>query len=134
VSPVTDDFRAAPEQFTAHLSILLDAFPPQEVTAQPPDQKDRGAPVHALVQDFRIHYAEDSDIISWTRAPRHGPAQPIRGAEELPSLLAKLAEVVSSGAASVATGEAGMNLLPASRLVLGVEDRALLQQVHEASD
>jgi DNA phosphorothioation-dependent restriction protein DptH len=130
----TDDFRAAPEQFSAHLSILLDAFPPQEVTAQLPDQKDRGAPVHALVQDFRIHYVEDSDTISWTREPRHGPTQPIKGAEELPSLLAKLAEVLSNGAASVATGEAGMNLLPASRLVLGVEDRALLHQVHEISD
>ncbi len=130
----TDDFRAAPEQFTAHLSILLDAFPPQEVTARPPDQKDRGAPVHALVQDFRIYYEEDSDTISWTREPRHGQAKPIGGAEELPPLLAKLSEVLSSGAASIATGEAGMSLLPASRLVLGVEDRALLHQVHEVSD
>jgi DNA phosphorothioation-dependent restriction protein DptH len=130
----TEDFRARPESFTAHVSILLDVFPPQEVIAHSPTSKDRGASVHGLVQDFRIHYQEDADTISWTREPRHGSAQPIPGAEELPGLLARLSETFSNGAAIIATGQTGMNLLPASRLVFSTEDRALVHQVHEVSD
>ncbi len=130
----TDDFRNSPASYAAHISILLDVFPAQEILAQTPALADRGAPVHALLQDFAVHYNEGTDSISWTRQPRHGLPTPIQGAEELSDLLARLAEVLSNGAASVATSEVGMNLLPASRLVLGPDDRALLHQVHEISD
>lgn len=130
----TEDFRSAPANYAAHISILLDVFPAQDVLAQHPAVADSGAPVHALLQDFAVHYYEDPDSVSWTRQPRHGEPTPIQGAEELSHLLARLSEVLSNGAASVATSEVGMNLLPASRLVLGPEDRALLHQVHEISD
>ncbi len=130
----TADFRATPADFAAHLSLLLDSFPPQEVSAEPADFKARVAPVHGLLQDFSIHYLETSDTICRARSPRHGNAQPIFESEELPALLSKLAEVISNAAASIATNQAGLSLLPTSRLALSSDDRALLHQVHETSD
>jgi len=66
--------------------------------------------------------------------PRHGVAQPIEDAEALSDLLGSLAAAMSSATATIATGQSGVDLRPVVTLALGPEDRALLHQVHEASD
>jgi len=130
----TADFRKTPASYPAHLSMLFDAFPAQAVGAGPPRDEDEAAPVHGLLQDFSVAYGEEQDIVSWRRWPRHGQARAIPGAEDLTALLAKLAETYSNAAAVVATGQTGAARRPVCRLVLTPEDRALLHQVHDASD
>jgi len=130
----TDNFRDASTRFPAHLSILLDAFPAQEIATKVPDPKSKAAPVYGLLQDFTIEYSEEHDTVSWTRQPRHGNARPLAECEGITTLLSRLSEVLSNAAACVATGQAGMHSIPVSKLVLNTNDRTLIHQVHEVSD
>jgi hypothetical protein len=128
------DFRAAPAAHGAHLSLLFDVFPAEEVAARPADPWHSTAFVHGLVQEFSTEYHEDDFTIAWRRLPRHGVAKPIEGAEALSGLLGELCAMMSSATATVATGRSGLGLVPVVSLSLGPEDRALLHQVHEVSD
>ncbi len=130
----TKDFRAKPETHAAHLSLLFDVFPAEQVAARKADPRHATAFVHGLVQEFSTEYHEDELTVAWRRLPRHGVAQPIEDAEELSDLLGSLAAAVSSATATIATGQSGIDLRPVVSLALGPDDRALLHQVHEVSD
>lgn len=130
----TADFRAEPERFSAHLSFLFDLFPAEEVGAAPASIRESAAPVHGLLQDYRVEYQEDEATIAWRRTPRHGKALPLRGCEELTDLLSTLPAVLSSATSAVATGQAGLGMRPVLGLSLNAAERALLHQVHEVSD
>ncbi len=130
----TKDFRTSPETHAAHLSLLFDVFPAEEVAARKADPRDATAFVHGLVQEFSTEYREDELTVAWRRLPRHGMAQPIEDAEELSDLLGSLAAAMSSATATIATGQSGADLRPVVSLALGPDDRALLHQVHEVSD
>lgn len=130
----TMDFRASPEAHAAHLSLLFDVFPAEEVGARKSDPRHSTAFVHGLVQEFSSEYIEDEHTVAWRRLPRHGVAQPIEDAEELSDLLGSLAAAMSSATATIATGQCGIDLRPVVSLALGPDDRALLHQVHEVSD
>jgi DNA phosphorothioation-dependent restriction protein DptH len=90
--------------------------------------------VHGLLQDFTVTYVEEAEMIAWHRRPRHGAASPIPDAGEFSTLIARLAETLSTAAAAVATGQGGLTMRPVSTLVLEAEHKALLHQVHEVSD
>lgn len=130
----TKDFRTNPETHAAHLSLLFDVFPAEEVAARMADPRHATAFVHGLVQEFSTEYHEDEQTVAWRRLPRHGVAQPIEDAEVLTDLLGSLAATMSSATAMIATGQSGIDLRPVVSLSLGPEDRALLHQVHEVSD
>ncbi len=130
----TKDFRTSPDTHAAHLSLLFDVFPAEEVAARKADPHHATAFVHGLVQDFSTEYHEDELTVAWRRLPRHGVAQPIEDAEELSDLLGSLAAAMSSATATIATGQSGVDLRPIVNLALGPDDRALLHQVHEVSD
>ncbi len=130
----TTDFRRAPEEHAAHLSLLFDLFPAEEVGAARASAEEATAPIHGLVQDFLVDYREDETTVAWARQPRHGLALPLAGAEELTDLLSTVPALISSAAATVATGETGLGLRPVTKLVLDAEDRAILHKVHEVSD
>ena len=128
------DFRSSPETHAAHLSLLFDVFPAEEVAARKADPRHATAFVHGLVQEFSTEYHEDELTVAWRRLPRHGVAKPIEDAEELSDLLGSLAAAMSSATATIATGQSGVDLRPVVSLALGPDDRALLHQVHEVSD
>lgn len=130
----TGEFRDDPEAFGAHLSVLFDLFPPEEIGAAPLPERESVAPVHGLLQDFHIEYREHDGAVSWRRTPRHGRALPLRGAEELSDLLSTLPAALSNAAAVVATGRTGLGMSPVVTLSLDTNGRVLLHQVHEASD
>lgn len=130
----TKEFRTSPETHAAHLSLLFDVFPAEEVAARKADARHSTAFVHGLVQELSSEYYEDELTVAWRRLPRHGVAQPIDRADVLSGLLGRLSAAMSSATASIATGQRGIDLRPVVSLVLGPEDRALLHQVHEVSD
>ena len=130
----TADFRNAASDFPAHVTMLFDVFPAQTISAMPPRREDESAPVHGLLQDFTVSYCEEADLVAWHRRPRHGSATAIPNADEFSTLIAQLAETLSTAAAAVATNQSGLTMRPVSTLVLETEQKALLHQVHEVSD
>lgn len=128
------EFQDQPSEFTAHITLLFDVFPTQSVGAKAPDESEDAAPIHGLLQDFSILYEEDGEQVAWHKCPRHGGAVPIPGAQEQSDLLSSLAAKLSNAAATIATGQAGINQRPVTTLVLGPKQKALLHQVHEVSD
>ena len=130
----TTEFRASPDTHSAHLSLLFDVFPAEDVGATRATLREASSLVHGLIQDFHTEYREDESAVAWRRQPRHGLAAPLASAEELTDLLASLSAALSSTTATVATGQTGLDLRPVITLALGADDRALLHQVHEVSD
>ena len=128
------EFQDQPSEFTSHITLLFDVFATQSVGAKAPDESEDAAPIHGLLQDFSILYEEDGERVAWHKCPRHSGAVPIPGAQEHSDLLSSLAAKISNAAATVATGQAGINLRPVTTLVLGPKQKALLHQVHEVSD
>ncbi|MEZ6081087.1 MAG: hypothetical protein R3C56_37105 [Pirellulaceae bacterium] len=130
----TKDFRVESDAYPAHISLLFDVFPAEAVSAGKYKPEESGAPVFGLLQDFVLDYADDGEIVAWTRQPRHGLAAPIRGSEAISDLLSSLPTIFSAATATVATGQAGVSNRPQVTLALDNDDRALIHQVHEVSD
>jgi hypothetical protein len=129
-----DEFRKAAASHTAHISMLFDVFPPEEVGAEVAWQQDGIAPLHGLVQDFHAAYHQESELAIWRRQPLHGSALPLPDAEELTDHLSRLPHLISTATAAVATGQWGGDRRPTIKLVLDGLARHLLFQVHEVSD
>lgn len=130
----TAEFRDSPEQHGAHVSMLFDVFPAEEIQVTRAWPRTEASAVHGLVQRFSVEYVEDENTVAWRRRPLHGPARPLEGDEELTDLLSGLARTMSTATAMVATGQVGVDLRPLVTLVLKSDERALLHQVHEVSD
>ena len=130
----TSDFRASPASFRSHLSLLFDLFPPEEVAAGPPIRSETTVGLHGLVQDFAIRFHDDHSGVGWERQPRHGAPAPIDRGEEASLLLSELAALISSATATVARSTADFSARPIIRLELSPAERALISEVHDASD
>ena len=130
----TSEFRDSPEQHGAHISMLFDVFPAEEIQVTRTSPRAEASAVHGLVQRFAVEYVEDENTVAWRRRPLHGPARPLEGDEELTDVLSGLSRTMSSATAMVATGQVGIDLRPVVTLVLKSDERALLHQVHEVSD
>jgi len=130
----SEEFRADPTLHSAHLSMMFDVFPVEDLGVAQSNVKEAIAPVHGLIQDFHVDYREDEASVNWHRQPRHGVALPLDGDSELPSLLAGLSVQLSAALATAVTGQTGVDLRPVITLALNAEQRALLHQIHEVSD
>lgn len=130
----TKDFRTESDAYPAHLSLLFDVFPAEAVAAGKYNPKEAGASVFGLLQDFVVEYTDDGETVAWTRQPRHGLAAPLRDAQAISDMLSSLPTVYSAATATIATGQAGVSTRPQVTLALNNDDRALIHQVHEASD
>ena len=130
----TADFRDDPARYRAHLSLLFDIFPPEEVAAGRPLRTERTTPLHGLVQGFTIRYHDDDGGTWWERQPRHGATAVIKGADETSMLLGELPALISAATATVARSMPDFTSRPIIRLELGPGERALISEVHAASD
>ena len=130
----TADFRDCPARYRAHLSVLFDPFPPEEVAAGPPLRAETTAPIHGLVQDFTTRFHDDERGVGWECQPRHGTPAAIAGAEEASTLLGELAALTSAATATVARSTADFDSRPIIRLELEPAERALISEVHNVSD
>ena len=130
----TADFRAGPARFRAHLSVLFDLFPPEDVAAGRPLRTEKTAPLHGLVQDFTTRFRDDDSGIGWQRQPRHGRPAAIEGGEEASILLGELPALISAATATVARSTPDFSSRPIIRLELDRAERALISDVHDVSD
>jgi len=130
----TADFRDEPLRYRSHLSFLFDVFPPEEVGVGRPFRIERTIPLHGLVQDFTVRYRDDETGTGWQRQPRHGVPTMISGAEEASVLLGQLPALISSATATVARSAPDFESRPIIHLELDPDERALISEVHDASD
>ena len=130
----TEDFRYDPARFRSHLSILFDVFPPEELGAGRPLRTETTIPLHGLVQEFTTRFHDDASGTGWRRQPRHGTPVAIEGGEEASILLGELQELISSATATVARSTPESDARPIIRLELAPTERALINEVHDASD
>ena len=130
----TTDFLAGPTRHRAHISVLFDLFPPEEVAAGRLLRADTTAPIHGLVQDFTTRFQDDESGIGWRRQPRHGTPVAIDGGEEASTLLGELPALISAATATVARSTADFDSRPIVRLELEPAERALISEVHNVSD
>ena len=130
----TADFLAGPTRHRAHISVLFDLFPPEEVAAGRLLRADTTAPIHGLVQDFTTWFHDDESGIGWRRQPRHGTPVAIEGGEEASMLLGELPGLISAATATVARSTADFDSRPIVRLELEPAERALISEVHNVSD
>ncbi|URM95114.1 hypothetical protein LUW76_12770 [Actinomadura madurae] len=127
------EFRSATDEHAAHLTLLFDAFSGESYDAAPAATLGM-TPVHGLVQDVSVTFVEDEETVTWHKQPRHGPAHPIMGVEELSDLLSALPATISQAAAAVTTGQVGAGSVPRVTLTLDARDGTLLHQAHRSSD
>ena len=128
-----DDFQQGSDKFPAHLSLLFDVFPAEEIAVITQAADERIAPVHGLYQDYCVDYRDDNGLVAWERYTRHGHAKPLYGGE-LTEMLSQLPQMMASMSAAIATGYFANEQVPVVRLALDAEERALLNQLHEISD
>jgi DNA phosphorothioation-dependent restriction protein DptH len=128
-------FHESPQDFPAHISLLFDLFPAEDVGVVQVDTHSEHSAMHGLIQSFRVSYCEDSNGVAWRRRPVHGKALPFSDKDnDNSSLLAQLSNLVSSATATVASGQTSLDLRPEIALALDAEDRALLHRIHDVSD
>lgn len=130
----TRDFRADPTRYRAHLSFLFELFPPEEVAVGRPFRPERTVPLHGLVQDFAVRFRDDDTGTGWERQPRHGAPEPLDGGEDTCALLGALPTLISAATATVARSTPDFASRPIIRLELDADERALISEVHDASD
>ncbi|WP_098023497.1 ATP-binding protein [Streptomyces sp. st115] len=128
------DLRTRATDFPAHLTVLFDPFGGEQFDIAPGARTSGRAAAHGLVQELTSYYAEDEEFVSWSRQPRHGATDPVPGAEETGDLMAALPEVLSAAVVAMTSGEPRPGQLPQITLRLSSRDKALLHDVHQASD
>jgi DNA phosphorothioation-dependent restriction protein DptH len=128
------EFRDTPDAHAAHLSILFDIFPAEEIRAVNVRESDDASFVHGLVQPFGVQYQEDEQSITWLRRPLHGMPKALEVAEEISDLLGSMSRLVSVASATVARSQYLPNVRPVIALSLSADERAMLHQIHEISD
>ena len=112
----------------------IDVFPPEEMAAGRPLRAETTIPLHGLVQEFTTRFHDDTGGTWWRRQPRHGTPAPIEGGEEASILLGELPALISSATATVARSTPDSTARPIIRLELASAERALINEIHDASD
>lgn len=127
-------FYDQPERYRAHLSILFDLFPGEEIGAGSAFNFQDTTPVYGLMQDFSSRFHDEEDGTFWQWQPQHGQTQSLPGAEDAITLLAELSRIVSGAIATVATGVAAFEQRPIITLSLNTAQREMIHHVHAVSD
>jgi hypothetical protein len=130
----TQNFITTPHKYRAHLSVLFDLFPAQEIGASPPLQTSDTAPLYGLVQDFRSDFQDTQERTFWRRQPRHGEPQTLPNLEHSINLLAALSHSLSGAISTVATGLPAFEQRPTFMIGLDMQQRELIHHIHEISD
>lgn len=125
-------FRANAKDYPAHISVLLDVFPAEELSIA---EKPQGiTPLHGLIQDFDTEFVDDESGTYWNKRPVVGRSL---NADSLPAcfdLLMSLSRHLCFATSAVAASGSSFKAVPVVTLGLGVAQRELIYEVHQISD
>lgn len=126
------EFHEHPEAFFAHVSILLDVFPAEELSVA---ERPLGVtPLFGLIQDYRTEFTDDPTGTFWTKRPIVGSCASPGAGNACFDLLVLLGRCVSHATAAVAASGANFSAVPVVTLGLNAAQRELIYEIHQTSD
>ena len=126
------EFHANPKEFPAHISVLLDVFPAEELSIV---EKPMGVtPLYGLIQDFDTEFIDDDSGTFWKKRPIVGRSLGADTHAACFDLLSSLNRHLSFAISAVAASGASFKAVPVVTLGLDVAQRELIYEVHQISD
>lgn len=126
------EFHADAENFPAHISVLMDIFPAEELSIA---EKPQGiAPLFGLIQDFATEFADDETGTYWHKHPVVGRFYSADNQHSCFDLLSSLGRHLCFGISAVAGSGSSFKAVPVVTLGLDVAQRELIHDVHQVSD
>lgn len=126
------EFHANAKEFPAHISVLLDVFPAEELSIA---EKPMGiTPLHGLIQDFDTEFVDDDSGTYWNKRPVVGRSLNPDSQAVCFDLLSSLSRHLCFATAAVAASGASFKSVPVVTLGLDVAQRELIYEVHQISD
>jgi hypothetical protein len=127
-----DEFHNDPRRYSAHISVLLDVFPAEELSIV---EKPQGIiPLHGLIQDFETDFVDDETGTYWNKRPVVGGVLGADSQRACFDLLASLNRQICFATSAVAASGASFRAVPVVTLGLGVAERELIYEIHQISD
>ena len=120
------------KDYSAHISILLDVFPAEELSIA---EKPQGVtPLHGLIQDFDTEFVDDDTGIYWNKWPVVGRSLNTYSQSTCYDLLSLLSQHLCLAVSAVASSGASFKAVPIVTLGLDVAQRELIHEIHQISD
>lgn len=127
------DFLEQPEQFSAHVTVLLDAFP-VAVRVSRIDPEDRSSFVHGLIQEPARRFVGHGRSYAWVRRPTPRPSLELPEAPGRAEQIAAVLGVTGALQAEVLAPNANtQNMTSAIVLDLQAPGQSLLYSAHASS-
>jgi DNA phosphorothioation-dependent restriction protein DptH len=126
------EFHSNPKDFPAHISVLLDVFPAEELSIA--EMPLGVTPLHGLIQDFDTQFIDDDTGTFWNKRPIVGRATSSGLQDACFDLLGSLSQHVCYATSAVAASGASFNAVPVVTLGLDVPQRELIYEIHQISD
>lgn len=126
------EFHENPKAFSAHISVLLDIFPAEEISIA---QKSQGIPsLHGLIQDFDTEFVDDESGTYWNKSPVVGRFLNSEDQSVCFELLSTMSRQLCHAISAVATSGSNFKAVPVVTLALEVPQRELIYEIHQISD
>jgi len=127
-----NEFHANSKMFPAHISVLLDVFPAEELSIA---ERPLGVtPLHGLIQDFDTEFVDDDSGTYWNKRAIVGRSLAADNNAECFDLLSSLSRHLCFATSAVAASGASFKAVPVVTLGLDVAQRELIYEVHQISD
>ncbi|EAW1630204.1 ATP-binding protein [Salmonella enterica subsp. enterica serovar Herston] len=127
-----NEFHANSKEFPAHISVLLDVFPAEELSIS---EGPMGVtPLYGLIQGFDTEFVDDDSGTFWNKRPIIGRAFGANNHAVCFDLLSSLSRHLCFATSAVATSGASFKAVPVVTLGLDVAQRELIYEVHQISD
>lgn len=127
-----NEFHANPKKFPAHISVLLDVFPAEELSIA--ERPLEVTPLHGLIQDFDTEFIDDDSGTFWSKRPIVGASLGPDNHAACFDLLASLSRHLCFATSAVAASGASFKAVTVVTLGLDVAQRELIYEVHQISD
>lgn len=126
------EFHANAKAFPAHISVLLDVFPAEELSIT---ERPMGVtPLHGLIQDFDTEFVDDDSGTFWNKRPIVGRSLGADDHAACFDLLSSLSRHLCFATSAVGASGASFKAVPVVTLGLDVAQRELIYEVHQISD
>ena len=127
------DFREHPEQFSAHLSLLLNLFP-AHVSLDTRIENGRSSYIYGLIQDPVTAFTDKEGQLVWCHQLKPARTEELPARPNATAQLAHLLDQYTTLQASVSSSDVYTLLRPTVQLILDLNAKSLLYQIHAASD
>lgn len=126
------DFHANAKDYPAHISILLDVFPAEELSTVEKPQEI--TPLHGLIQDFDTEFIDNESGTYWNKRPVVGISLNADNQPACFDVLSSMSRHFCFALSAVATSGASYKSVPVVTLGLNVAQRELIYDIHKFSD